>query len=224
MIKEKDKKSKIIGRSYQIAVVLAVSCILVMAYGLSDINEDVDKLSNNIENVLDPSEEYETRELDWIRTMLPWLGDADPGAGNSGVMEVYIYPHSGDPGNDYATNITGAASYGSSDEDTVSCGTNIPHSITFDIVIKVRWNTTHAFNTSTGLYELALVRGNSTCSDLSYSDILMNEVNITDTSDNTNYIWVHYYLADVDGGAGPGFTISRGQEVDPVSFTFDYFG
>lgn len=143
------------------------------------------------------------------------VGDANPGSGASGVLVVYVYPHQSDPST-YDSNISTATAYEWNDGLNASLGTDVPYDTAFDIVVKVRYNKTHAWNTTGHLWELGWIMGNMTCSDLSIgADELMNESNIT-ASDT--FIWIHYYLQDTGGGGGGGFTITHGQNVNCTDF------
>jgi hypothetical protein len=140
--------------------------------------------------------------------------DDDPGAGNSGVLNIFIYPHSADPGTDYATNITEEDAYAHGHLNSTATG-NVPYDTTFDIVVKVRFNDTVAYNTTGTTWEMDWVRGNITCADLSIgADSAMTEVQI---ATNDDYMWVHYYINNADSG----YTISHGESVNITSLTFD---
>ena len=151
------------------------------------------------------------------------LAENNPGTGASGILEVYIYPHQSNPTSAYATNLSTANAYAYGDPSGSSnIGSDVPYDTKFDIVVKVRWNTTHAYNSSSSQWVLDWVRGNLTCSDLdgSPNDVAMGEVEITH---NDNYIWVNYYLQDADGGTGNGFDINRGETVNNVQIRFDAY-
>jgi len=140
----------------------------------------------------------------------------DPGAGECGVMSIYIFPHDADPGTTYASNITegGSYTYGylNSSGDTNGY---VPYDTAFDIVVKYRFNDTVAYNTTGSTWEMDWVRGNITCTDLGIdADTGMDEVQI-DTNDD--YMWVHYYM----NNGGAGYTITHGESVNITSLTFE---
>ena len=159
----------------------------------------------------------------WHEDILIPVGEADPGAGNSGVLGVWIYAHQGDPGTAYATNLSesGATVYAFGDVNNSHIGSIVPYNTAFDIVVKVRWNQTHAFNASSNTWMHDWVRGNITCAAFSLSDEAMTEQNITDATlgPDATYIWMNYYW----NNAAAGGTISRGQNVTSCSFTFDAY-
>jgi hypothetical protein len=143
---------------------------------------------------------------DAIRRWRP-LADADPGAGNSGVLNIFIYPHSADPGTDYATNITEGAAYAYGHLNSTATG-NVPYDTTFDIVVKVRYNATHAKCSSNATWMMGWVNATIRCPDLGInSNTTMSKINITAGVD---FIWVHYYM----NNGGAGYTISHGETVN----------
>ncbi len=122
-------------------------------------------------------------------------GDADPGAGASGLLEVLIVNHTNHPS--YSSNVTSADSavYGWGNADGFSV--EIPWGETFDIVVQARGNDSY-----TSL-DYANMRVNITSSDLGIStDAAMSEYEV---ASNSNYIWGQYVI---DNG-GSGYTISR---------------
>ena len=64
------------------------------------------------------------------------LGDADPGAGNTGFMYIMVYPHSADPGTDYASNLTNSSAYEYSDSTDCELTGETPHGVAVDFVVK----------------------------------------------------------------------------------------
>ncbi len=122
-------------------------------------------------------------------------GDADPGAGASGLLEVLIVNHTNHP--TYSSNVTDADSavYGWGNSDSFSI--EVPHGETFDIVVQARGNSTHTSLDYTNM------RVNITSTDLGIStDAAMTEYEVGSSSD---YIWGQYVI---DNG-GSGYTISR---------------
>lgn len=142
------------------------------------------------------------------------LGEANPGAGASGVLTILIVKSSTFS---YYTNISETVNstvYGFENVNNSHMNGDIPYGTNFHIVAKVRWNATHAFESTNNTWMHSYVRGNITCSALSLSDAAMTEYNISGTG-NGDYIWMHYVI-------GP-YTISRGQNVTSCSFNFDAY-
>lgn len=145
------------------------------------------------------------------QVILPFLGEADPGSGASGVLEVYVNT----TGDSYTTNVTGEYEKGETNNSHI--GSNVPFGTNFDVVVKVRWNKTHAYDSA---WNLSLVRAYSNCTALSVSGVEMNEAQVT-AGVSSDFIIVHYFLRDSDGGAGAGFTITEGQNVGSFSINFE---
>jgi len=151
-------------------------------------------------------------------------GDGNPGAGASGVLQIYVYPHQAVPGTAYASNLSTATAFAWGDnlnQQLPNGGTSVPFDTAFDLVVKVRANQTHAWNTSSSQWMMTWIRAYMTCADLSVAgDTECVETQIATAND---YVWTHYYLQDADGGAGNGFTISHGEKVNVTNFKFQAF-
>lgn len=138
--------------------------------------------------------------------------EGNPGAGASGVLQIYIYPHQAAPATAYQANLSNASAYGHTDNLNTSAGTDVPYDTAFDIVVKCRFNTTHAYNTTGTKWMDSWVRGNITCANLgitAYS--AMTWVQITNTSE---YMWGNFYI----NNGGAGYEISRGQSINVTLF------
>jgi len=150
------------------------------------------------------------------------VGDADPGAGNSGFMYFMVYPHSADPGTDYASNLSNATAYEYSDSTNTELTGETPYDTAFDFVMKFRVNTTVGYNTSSSSWMDSWVRANITC-DFDYAtDIGANtSMTVIQIGNNSNYAWYHAYILDHDGGAGSGFTITKDESFNVSLVTMD---
>lgn len=142
------------------------------------------------------------------------LRDADPGVGASGVLTVFCYPHSGDPGVTYVSNITDGW-YAQGDDNNTHIGSDVPYDTAFDVVYKVRWNKTHAYNVTDTEWWLGWVKGFANSTVLGAASVAMLEYNITGCV-ATDFVWVHY----VDNNGGAGYTINRGENV--TSYIADF--
>lgn len=135
-------------------------------------------------------------------------GGGDVGAGEGGVLQVYVYPHSADPANDYDTNLSNATAYAWANTLNEAMTGNVPYDTDFDLVYKIRVNVTECYNTTGTKWMLDWVRGNLTCADLGIAAATaMSEVHIVN---NTAYMWVNYYL----NNGGAGYQITHGQQVN----------
>jgi len=139
--------------------------------------------------------------------------EADPGAGKSGILEVFIIDHASRPAN-YALNISEGAAY------TLGYGVDdfnieLPHSTTFDIVVKVRANASDAYDTAWNMSRLQCYL-NATGA-LTISSANMSETQI---GNNSTYVWVNYWLDN----SGNGYTIGIDQTATIADIHFEYYG
>lgn len=139
-------------------------------------------------------------------------GGGSLGASAGGVLQVYVYPHSADPGTDYASNLSNASAYAWANTLNSAMTGNVPYDTTFDIVYKIRVNVSEAYNSTGSSWETSWVRSNITCADLSIgADTAMTGVEID--SDDT-WMWMNFYI----NNGGSGYTISHGEHVNITSY------
>jgi hypothetical protein len=156
---------------------------------------------------------------------LAQAAENNPGAGASGILQLFFPNHSADPGNAYdentsatiegwcTANMPGKTPYSSSDDFNLE----LDHTTTFDFIIKVRVNKTHAWN-GTAFID-AWVRVNWTSADLGIgADTGMTGVILTNDSSD-NYIWMMFY--DTNGGSG--FSLSKDQSADITSIKLEVY-
>ena len=171
-------------------------------------------IANTGNVIVNDSVEYETRIGPYRIVRLLYLGDANPGAGASGVMEVHVNATNTSVA-PYTSNLTNTTTYASGDVNNSHIGSDVPYETEFDVIIEVRWNKTHAWDTT---WNLSLVRAYANSTVLAVSGVQMVEAQI---ATSTDYLYVSYFLRDADGGAGTGFTISRGENVTGFSVNFE---
>jgi hypothetical protein len=161
----------------------------------------------------------------WQSLTMNALGDIAPGAGQSGVVNVSLVKHGL---YDYKSNITRNASmfawsgFGGEANNT-QIGNNVPYGIRFDIVVKVRWNRTHAFNTSNSNWSLAWVQANISMPRFQYQNYSMDEWNVSTSvgwEATQNFMWVQYVLGSGKGTANNGMSINRSERVPQCYFRF----
>jgi len=139
--------------------------------------------------------------------------DADPGNGNCGLCNIFIYPHAADPATTYGSNITEGNSYAYSNALNTTLTGYVPHSTTFDIVIKYQFNTTTAKCSTNATWMMSWVNSTIRCPGLSINaNATMSEVNVTATP---NQMWVQFYV----NNGGSGYTITHGQEINVTHYT-----
>lgn len=112
------------------------------------------------------------------------------GAAGGGILHLIIMAH--DAGETYATNASVATNLTNCTWDNFDL--DIPHSTSFDIVIRARFNTTQAYSASNSTWVLAWTRCRITATDYPLeiaADTVMEKTEIVNCTD---FIWVHFYL------------------------------
>lgn len=145
-----------------------------------------------------------------------------PPAGESGVYFIYIYPHQAVPYTAYKTNLSNASAYAYGSLNSTLTG-SVPSGTTFDIVVKVRYNATHAYNTTTPSWVLSWTRANITCASLgigAYTAMSQSIIAANNASGGANdYMFEHFWI----NNGGAGYTISHGQSVNVSLFRMQAF-
>jgi len=162
-----------------------------------------------LSNTMQPVVEQNFIEASRERILV--TGDGNPGDA-SGLFYIMIYPHSADPGTDYASNLSNASAYEFSDVgDEEGTGTT-PKDTAFDIVVKVGVTDSDGYNGSA--WQDAWHYVWMTCADLSISA----DTNTTQQTiaESANYGWFHYYM----NNGGSGYTISENEVVNITSIKF----
>ena len=148
--------------------------------------------------------------------------DQDPGNGVTGLVNIYIYPHSASATYDSAL-VEGSA-YEHIDAvflEGEELEGETPHSTTFDIVLEYQYNNSHAYDTG---WNTNLVDCWCNESQLSISSQLMEHSTAFFDVDGTTDAKINFYLLDADGGAGTGFTIVQLEQIDDIQFKPYYYG
>ena len=143
-----------------------------------------------------------------------WIGnlasaEGDPGAGASGFLEIFYINHSATPATAYDENSSAtlegwcAGGYGYATLDDFNL--NIDYTLTFDIVVRVRWNKTHAWN-ATAFID-ADCRVKITHEGLNGNPIanVTGTLVVTHNVSTDDYIWANIYW----NNAGAGYTIAK---------------
>lgn len=154
---------------------------------------------------------------------LAQAAEADPGAGASGILEIFIVNHSAAPSDAYNENTSATIEgwctanglgYATADDSDVE----IAYDTTFDIVVRVRGNTTHCYRTDK-FYDTDL-NVTITSADLSISaDTDCTRV-VSSNDTGYDFIYVNFYL----NNGGSGYTISKGStaEIQNIKFAAYY--
>jgi len=132
--------------------------------------------------------------------------EANPGGGaGTGFLGIYCYPHSADPGTDYATNLSEGSALAYADTDDFS--EDLASETSFDFVVKARWNRTHAYNVDQFDDSRCRVNLTATSSDWavgsSISDVTGTLV-VTSNESDGDFIWAQIYW----NNAGSGYQLA----------------
>ena len=152
----------------------------------------------------------------WVRDIqLPGVGDADPGAGKSGWLNMTVYYNeTGDPASYYARNLTNnASSYAWTNTNNSHAGFDVPYGTEFALWYKIRVNVTDGYCAGNSTWMPTWVKCNVTSAGLSLSDVGMTRYLIGSSG---TYMW----LAFVYQG---GISISMGQRIPSCRFDVDIY-
>lgn len=151
----------------------------------------------------------------WDRDIqLPAVGDADPGGGMSGWLNMTVYENVSNPAAYYARNLTNnASSYAWTNTNNTHGGSDVPYSTALALWYKVRINVSDGYCAGNSTWMPTWIKCNVTSAVLSLSDVGMDCYTI---GSNATYMW----LAFVYQG---GITISMGQNVTSSRFDVDIY-
>jgi len=146
--------------------------------------------------------------------------EADPGAGSSGILEIFFVNHSA---SNCTENTSGTVEgwcdsnnlgYASADDFNLE----IAHSVDFDIAIKVRANRTHAYRTDK--FFDSDVRIRLTSSDLSIAADTVITGYVLQNGSSDNFIWMMF---ETKGKPASGFSLSKDGSADITSIKFECY-
>jgi len=185
-----NKKRIGIGAAIATATVFCVASLVLM----SNVSHPF------VENIV-------TEEMSMQDIFLPMLGDADPGAGISGMLRMGVTKD----GSTYTSNLTDGDWWEYTEVNDTHAGTEVPYGTNVYLTVELRWNATDAGNGTAGEYNLNYVEGWLNCTDLSISSQEMTEYNVTGCN-NDLYVWLYYVYGPV--------TINKGQNITGVTPNF----
>jgi len=182
------KKTKKFGLGAGMVLGIVFVCAILMTWNVNDV----------------VVEQIQEHERSW--QLLP-LGDADPGAGESGVLIAGI----ADDDCTWTSNLTyGTDTYHTTETNDTHAGDNVPYDTDVYIFVKCRFNVDDLVNTD-GVddFDLNWVSAWLNSTILGASAVEMSEANVSGVSNcDTNMIFVHFY-------AGP-YQWTRGQNVTDI--------
>jgi hypothetical protein len=148
------------------------------------------------------------------------VGDADPGAGKGGFLYFGTYPHSADPGTDYASNLSSATFYEYTEATSGEMNGETPHTTAFDFVVKFRVNVSQGYNVSGTTWESSWVRANLTVDFDFASDISDAAMTIVQIATNSEFAWYHGYI----NNAASGYQITHDEKFTVSNVKVQYYG
>jgi hypothetical protein len=160
----------------------------------------------------------ETTAWHLIQTVNPLAAENDPGAGSSGFLEIFFTNHTASPNTAYnentsatieawcVANMAGKTPYASADE---FC-TELEYGKLFDIVIRVRYNKTNAWDGAKFIHVNTRVNITLTGFGTAGMTNVTGSCVVTRNDTGDDYIWENWYWQDVDGALGDGYTILKG--------------
>jgi len=145
------------------------------------------------------------------------VATGDPGAGASGMTLIFVYPHQAVPGTAYATNLSTAAAYAHRNTWNGTLTGDVPYDTEFDIVIKARFNVSHAYNTTSSNWDTSYVKALITSADLGIG--ADTDMTVVHTANNSVYMWVQFYI----NNGGAGYTRTHGLTTNVTSVKLQAF-
>lgn len=152
---------------------------------------------------------YQDEEDNWQLRVSNAMAEYALAEGESGWLEIFLMPHDATPATTYAENNSAtleASALAYFDTDGWSTNT-FPTEVSFDIVIRVRYNKTHLWKTdkfidSRGRVNLTVTANTGPADWAVGSDFSNAAMTMVVTRNNTgeNYIWMNCYLNN--GGSG----------------------
>lgn len=191
-------KKILVGSAMASAIAIGAVVTMVVMFS-SQVTNTIPEINEEIEEA--------------IRRWQP-LADYDPGSGNCGVVNIYIYPHQAAPAGVYNANLTEGNAYTFGHLNTsFDANGYVPYDTTFDIVVEYRYNNTVAYNTTGSTYEMDWIYANLTNADLGIAvPTTMSELEVWS---NSSFIGVNFYM----NNGGAGYTITHGESINSTAFT-----
>lgn len=159
-----------------------------------------------------------TKPVDMIKvpekgTLLLDLGEYAAAAGATSWLEIYAYPHTETANTTFAENTSATLESASlAYADTDGWSDDLVANTEFDIVVRVRYNATHAWNSTLGDWDWNRTRCNITISgDETLTAELMYRVPTDDNQPQANFLYENFWLNKSDGTGfqiGPDGTIT----------------
>lgn len=164
---------------------------------------------------------YNPEKKSW-KLLTTLASDVDPGNGQDGIVNVYIYPLASK--SDVNTGCSEATAYEHGDDvdgfdDGDELAGSTPVSSTYFIAIEVQFSN-KAYNSTSSDWDLSLVKAEITSSDLSLSAVTMEEGSDFFDQDGTTDAKLTFYVDNSDNG----WTMTTGLHIDVDDVDIYYYG
>ena len=138
--------------------------------------------------------------------------EADPGAGKSGILSVYIMPEAFA---DYTQNTSGTLeaacwNYGNADDSNV----DTQHTDDFGILVRARINKTHCWDGAQFIDSYCRVRISSTDLNLAADTVMTASISYNDSGQD--YIWMNFWLSEDQGAANLNIVRDETAEITSI--------
>lgn len=151
-----------------------------------------------LEKKIDPETGVKTLHLVWGSNLAEAVENT-PDDGESGFMAIFFHPHDDSPSQTYLNNDSSLleanctnGTYGFANADNFNL--QISNSVTWDIVVRVRWNVTHAREGAYWNYNDTQVSLNASGGGCSIAGAYVKGTQInTKYETNGDYLWQNYY-------------------------------
>jgi hypothetical protein len=152
---------------------------------------------------------------------LAQAAEGNPGAGASGILEIFFINHSATNAYKYVNTsatleswcTTAGLGYASADDFNVE----LAHSVLFDICIKVRVNKTHAWDGSKFID--SWVRMNITSADLGIGALTAMEKYVYYNNTGQTYIWLCFFY----DFSNAGYDLSKDESADITAIRLEAY-
>lgn len=144
--------------------------------------------------------------------------EADPGAGASGILSVYIMPESFA---DYTQNTSGTletASWNYANADAQNVDTN--HTDDFGILVRCRINKTHCWDGAKFIGVYCRVRISSANLNLAVDTVMTAYVSFNSTL--KDYIWMNFWLSQDQGASNLNIIRDETAEITSIKLEAYY--
>jgi len=217
MKKNENKKKASMGKSiYKVGLVMMI--VFGFAFAMVGPYPHIEK-----------TDDGKTWHIIWEGSLADAMEEATPATADAScILMIYLVNHSADPANAYDAGAGANDTYTLQDWCNASnlgfanaddSDVELAHTVAFDIVVKVRGNTTVAYREDESAFWDSDLLVEITSADLSIGgDTDMTGV-VCSNSTSYGYIYVNFY----DDNSGSGYTLSKDQTAEITSIKFSAY-